>query len=135
MRPGHRIVPAPPPQPGANPECLKVNRFLSRMGDKWTILTIAMLAERPARFNELKRLIGGVSQQMLTRTLRQLERDGLVRRKVHPTVPPQVEYGLTQLGGSLAKPIMQLGAWVLKHLSDIETHRAAHDAQAKHLRM
>src|SRR5262249_62201526 len=114
-RPGHMAMPPRPTQPGTHPACLRVNQFLGRMGDKWTILTIAMLAERPVRFNELKRLIGGISQQMLTRTLKQLERDGLVTRTVHPTVPPQVEYGLTRLGGSLAKPIMQLGAWVLDH--------------------
>lgn len=134
MRLGHKNVPIPPPQPGTNPDCRKVNQFLSRMGDKWTILTIAMLAERPRRFNELKRLIGSISQQMLTRTLRQLERDGMVTRKVYPTIPPQVEYGLTPLGKSLARPVMQLGTWVVDHLSAIEAHRASHDARAKPLR-
>jgi len=89
---------APPCEPGTDPNCRRVNRILGRMGDKWTVLTIAMLAERPRRFNELKRLIGGISQQMLTRTLKALERDGMVTRKVHPTVPPQVEYGMTRLG-------------------------------------
>jgi DNA-binding HxlR family transcriptional regulator len=105
------------------------------MGDKWTILTIAMLSERPRRFNELKRLIGGISQQMLTRTLKALERDGMVTRKVHPTVPPQVEYGLTELGSSLAVPLIQVGKWVLAHLSEIEAHRALHDRKTKQLRM
>jgi DNA-binding HxlR family transcriptional regulator len=104
------------------------------MGDKWTILTIAMLAEQPRRFNELKRLIGGISQQMLTRTLKALERDGMVTRKVHPTVPPQVEYSLTNLGRSLAVPLIQLGTWVLDHLSEIEAQRSAYDKQAKRLR-
>jgi DNA-binding HxlR family transcriptional regulator len=101
------------------------------MGDKWTVLTIAMLDEQPRRFNELKRLIGGISQQMLTRTLKALERDGMVTRKVHPTVPPQVEYGLTDLGRSLAVPLIQLGMWVLDHLGDIEAHRAVYDEGAK----
>lgn len=120
-------MPAPPREPGTDSHCQKVNQILGRMGDKWTILTISMLAERPRRFNELKRLIGGISQQMLTRTLKALERDGVVTRKVHPTIPPQVEYGLTKLGHSLAVPLMQLATWVLDHLSEIESHQALHD--------
>ena len=93
-------MPTPPNQPGTHPSCRKVNEVLGRMGDKWTIMAITMLAERPRRFNELKRLIGGISQQMLTRTLKALERDGMVTRTVFPTIPPQVEYGLTDLGHS-----------------------------------
>lgn len=127
-------MPAPPSLPGTNPDCRKVNAILGRMADKWTILTITMLADQPRRFNELKRLIGGISQQMLTRTLKALEADGMVTRKVHPTVPPQVEYGLTDLGASLAAPIMQLAAWVLDHLGEIEAHRALHDKETKHVR-
>lgn len=123
-------MPAPPFEPGTHPGCGKVKEILARMGDKWTIFVIAMLAERPRRFNELKRLIGGVSQQMLTRTLKALERDGMVTRKVHPTVPPQVEYGLTDLGRSLAVPLMQLAGWVLEHLGAIEAHRSSYDAGA-----
>lgn len=122
-------MPAPPREPGTDSRCQKVNQILGRMGDKWTILTISMLAERPRRFNELKRLIGGISQQMLTRTLKALERDGMVTRKVHPTIPPQVEYGLTKLGSSLAVPLMQLATWVLDHLSEIESHQALHDEE------
>jgi DNA-binding HxlR family transcriptional regulator len=123
-------MPAPAFEPGTHPGCGKVKEILARMGDKWTIFVIAMLAERPRRFNELKRLIGGVSQQMLTRTLKALERDGMVTRKVHPTVPPQVEYGLTDLGRSLAVPLMQLAGWVLEHLGAIEAHRSSYDAGA-----
>jgi DNA-binding HxlR family transcriptional regulator len=119
----------PPNEPGTHPDCRKVNQILGRMGDKWTILTIAMLAKQPRRFNELKRLIGGISQQMLTRTLKALERDGMLTRMVHPTVPPQVEYGLTNLGSSLAVPLMQLAMWVLDHLSEIEAHRASYDEE------
>ena len=124
-------MPAVPRQPGAEPDCRKVNQILSRMGDKWTVLTIATLVERPRRFNELKRLVSGISQQMLTRTLKALERDGMVTRKVHPTVPPQVEYGLTRLGCSLAVPLIELGKWVLNHLGEIEAHRALHDEKAE----
>lgn len=124
-------MPAPLSALGTNPECRKVIQILGRMGDKWTVLTITMLIDQPRRFNELKRLIGEISQQMLTRTLKSLERDGMVTRKVHPTVPPQVEYGLTDLGRSLAVPLIQLGTWVLDHLSIIEAHRALHDAGTK----
>jgi DNA-binding HxlR family transcriptional regulator len=125
------LMTAAPGQPGTNPDCKKVNRILGQLGDKWTILALLMLVERSRRFNELKRLIGGISQQMLTRTLKALERDGLVTRTVHPTVPPQVEYAITDLGRSLSEPLMQLAAWALNHLEDIETHRAAHDEKTK----
>lgn len=121
-----------PGEPGTNTDCRKVNEILGRMGDKWTILTMTTLAEQPRRFNELKRLIGGISQQMLTRTLKALERDGMVTRKVHPTIPPQVEYGLTKLGRPLAARLKELGIWVLDHVSEIEAHRASHDERGKH---
>jgi len=126
-------MPVPPNEPGTNPSCRKVNEILGRIGDKWTVLTISMLAERPRRFNELKRLIGGISQQMLTRTLKVLERDGMVTRKVHATIPPQVEYGLTKLGSSLAVPLMELAMWVMNHLDEIESHRALHGEGTKRL--
>ena len=85
------------------------------MGYKWTIMAITRLAGEPRRFNELKRLIGGISQQMLTRTLKALERDGMVTRKVYPTIPPQVEYALTDLGRSLATPSCSspCGCWII----------------------
>jgi DNA-binding HxlR family transcriptional regulator len=126
-------MPPPPQEPGTNATCQRVNRILGRMGDKWTILAITMLADQPRRFNELKRLIGGISQQMLTRTLKALERDGMVTRKVYPTIPPQVEYGLTELGRSLSVPMMNLATWVLEHLGEIENHRAAHDGEMEAL--
>jgi DNA-binding HxlR family transcriptional regulator len=97
--------------------------MLGRMGDKWTIMTITMLIQQPRRFNELKRMIGGISQQMLTRTLRSLEDDGLVSRKVHPSIPPQVEYSLTPLGQSLAQPLIALSTWVLDNMGTIQSHR------------
>ena len=97
--------------------------MLGRMGDKWTIMTITMLVQQPRRFNELKRMIGGISQQMLTRTLRSLEGVGLVSRKVHPPIPPQVDYSLTPLGQWLAQPLMALGAWVLDNMEAIQRHR------------
>ena len=117
------LVPTPPHQLGTLPACREVNQMLGRMGDKWTIMTIAMLVQQPRRFNELKRMIGGISQQMLTRTLRSLEGDGLVSRKVHPSIPPQVEYSLTPLGQSLAQPLLALGTWVLDNMGAIQSYR------------
>lgn len=123
------LVPTPPDQPGTFPACQEVNQLLGRMGDKWTVMTITMLVQQPKRFNELKRMIGGISQQMLTRTLRSLEGDGLVSRKVYPSVPPQVEYSLTPLGQSLAQPLIALSAWVLNNIGSIQSYR---EQVAKH---
>lgn len=115
------------PHPHADPDCRAVSELLSRVGDKWTVLIVKALQPRGRRFNELKREVGGISQQMLTRTLRTLQRDGMVARKVHPTVPPSVEYDLTQLGRSLAVPVMALADWTFAHLHQIHTNRAAYD--------
>ena len=113
--------------PGA---CQAVTSILSRVGDKWTVLVVMMLAGGPRRFNELKRLVGGVSQRMLTLTLRGLERDGLVTRTVFPTVPPQVEYALTPLGHSLRVPLEGLGTWAFAHLPAVEQARRTFDGRA-----
>jgi DNA-binding HxlR family transcriptional regulator len=94
-----------PATPGASAECRKMKGILSIVGDKWTVMIVMVLIERPRRFNDLKRTVGGISQQMLTRTLKALERDGMVSRTAHPTVPPQVEYALTAPGHSLAHPV------------------------------
>lgn len=115
------------PNPHANPDCRAVSELLSRVGDKWTVLIVKALECRSRRFNELKREIGGISQQMLTRTLKTLERDGMVARTVHATVPPQVEYALTDLGRSLAVPVMALADWTFAHLPEIHANRAAYD--------
>lgn len=112
--------------PGA---CQAARSILSRVGDKWTVLVVMMLARGPRRFNELKRIIGGVSQRMLTLTLRGLERDGLVTRTMFPTIPPRVEYELTELGHSLRHPIEALGTWAFANLPDIERARAAFDGE------
>ena len=112
-------------------ECGRFSSVLSLIGDKWTVMIVLTLTERPRRFNEIKRTIGGISQQMLARTLRALERDGIVTRTVHPTIPPQVEYALTDLGRSLADPIRELGSWAGAHIAQIEGNRSAFDlAQA-----
>jgi DNA-binding HxlR family transcriptional regulator len=116
-----------PASPGVSDQCRRMNSILSLVGDKWTVMIVMVLIERPRRFNDLKRTIGGISQQMLTRTLRALERDGMVRRTVHPTVPPQVDYALTPLGHSLAVPVRGLGQWAGEHSDEIESNRLSYD--------
>jgi DNA-binding HxlR family transcriptional regulator len=91
-------------------KCQTVSEMLSRIGNKWSVLVIMILGDGPARFSDLKRAVVGVSQRMLTLTLRALERDGLVKRSVYPTVPPRVEYELTELGQSLREPIQPWAA-------------------------
>ncbi|MBP0617755.1 winged helix-turn-helix transcriptional regulator [Jiella mangrovi] len=109
-------------------DCHRVSAVLSRVGDKWTMQVIVSLREHPWRFNELKRHVGGISQQMLTRTLRMLERDGMVSRTVTPSTPPQVEYALTDLGHALSEPVRQLAMWVVGNLDTIEENRRLYDS-------
>jgi DNA-binding HxlR family transcriptional regulator len=108
-------------------DCRAVSAILSRIGDKWSVLIIQRLGEGPRRFNEIKRMIGGISQRMLTLTLRNLERDGLVSRTVTPTVPPRVDYALTDLGRDLLIPVSALGQWAIAHTPCIEAARARFD--------
>jgi DNA-binding HxlR family transcriptional regulator len=97
---------------------------LDRIADKWTALTIQILARGTMRYAALQREIGDVSQKMLTQTLRSLERDGLVQRTVHPVVPPKVEYKLTRLGRTLIEPLQALCRWSEKHLAELQANRA-----------
>ncbi|WP_328439046.1 helix-turn-helix transcriptional regulator [Streptomyces sp. NBC_00444] len=108
-------------------EGCEVRQILDRVADKWSLLVIALLENRRLRFTELRREIDGVSQRMLTVTLRQLERDGLVKRTVHPVVPPRVEYELTPLGGTLHATIRSLVTWTEQHQQEIAAARAAYD--------
>ena len=94
-----------------NPVCRTISTLLSRIGDKWTVLVVSTLGEGSKRFNELRREIPSVSQRMLTLTLRNLERDGIVSRVVTPTIPPRVDYALTDLGHSLLTPVTALSDW------------------------
>jgi DNA-binding HxlR family transcriptional regulator len=110
-------------------ECARVSQVLSRIGDKWSVLIIMLLREKSLRFTEIKRGVGGISQRMLTLTLRNLERDGLVTRTVTPSIPPRVNYELTELGHSLAEPVQALGAWAFRHLAQIDAAQARYDAQ------
>jgi DNA-binding HxlR family transcriptional regulator len=100
---------------------------LARIGDKWSVIVICRLDGQPRRFNELRRLAEGITQRMLSATLRHLERDGLVRRTVYATVPPQVEYALTERGRSLHAILYQLVDWTDDHLAGIQASRAAYD--------
>jgi DNA-binding HxlR family transcriptional regulator len=109
-------------------DCRAIGGVLARIGDKWSVLIVSRLGARAMRFNELKREIGGISQRMLTLTLRGLERDGLITRTIFPTIPPRVDYELTALGRSLLEPVTALGAWALKNIGKIETARAKFDA-------
>lgn len=113
---------------GATDAC-RLRDLLDRMGDKWSLLVVELLGEGTRRFTELKRDIDGISQRMLTRTLRQLERDGLVRRTVHPVVPPRVDYDLTPLGSSLLLAIAPLVSWTRAHRDEIATARATYDTR------
>ena len=108
-------------------DCTAVNDILSTIGDKWTVLIVVTLSKGPMRFNEIRRAVGGISQRMLTLTLRGLERDGLVTRTMFPTIPPRVDYELTDLGRGLSKPVESLGRWAMDHQVQIEDARARFD--------
>ena len=123
-----------PSAPKLDPEssdCRAVSAVLQRIGDKWTVLIVALLGDGPKRFSEIKRMVGGISQRMLTLTLRGLERDGLVTRTVFPTIPPRVDYELTDLGRSLWRPVEALGAWAREHQPQIEAARRRFDDRAE----
>ena len=122
MSPGH-----PKGFPGA---CPAVREVLARVGDKWSVLVVSLLGEDKKRFSELLRAITGISQRMLTLTLRGLERDGLVKRTVYATVPPRVEYALTPLGRTLLEPIMALAGWAADNRTSIHEAQARFDARA-----
>lgn len=110
-------------------EC-PVRDVLDRLGDAWSYLVVLRLSGGPQRFNALKRAVTGVSQRMLTVTLRNLERDGLVQRTVYPTTPPQVEYALTELGVSLVRPMVELTRWASSNHDAVRQSRARYDQAA-----
>lgn len=117
------------------PQCTAVNAILARVGDKWSVRVVMSLAEGSQRFNELRRGIPGISQRMLTRTLRGLERDGLVKRTVTPSVPPRVDYELTALGISLCGPVARLGNWAIANIGAVQSARAEFDLKADHTKL
>lgn len=111
-------------------DCSRINEVLSRVGDRWSVLIVISLGNYGTlRFNELKRNLG-ISQRMLSLTLRELERDGMVNREYHPTIPPKVEYSLTPLGESIRGPLREIGDWALNNLPAIDEARARYDAQS-----
>jgi DNA-binding HxlR family transcriptional regulator len=111
--------------------CPAVREVLHRVGDKWSVQIVALLGDGTLRFSELRRAIEGISQRMLTLTLRGLERDGLVTRTVFPEIPPRVDYELTRLGRTLLEPIQALAEWAADHRMDIMDARAKFEAKAK----
>lgn len=122
MKPGN------PPVPDS---CRAVTELLNRIGDKWTVHVVRHLGVRKMRFSELRRMLDGVSQKMLTSTLRNLERDGFVTRTVYPTIPPRVEYELTPLGRDLWKPVAALGEWAHQNRARVEAARARFEKKNK----
>ena len=114
----------------ADAVCTMVSETLARIGDKWTVLVVELLCvgRGPVRFNEIRRSIPGISQRMLTLTLRGLERDGLVTRTVHPTIPPRVDYELTKLGQSLRVPLVAVAEWARANRASILDARKVFDA-------
>lgn len=116
------------PAPTFTGNCRRVSEILNRVGDKWSMQVIVVLRDGPRRFNDLRRQVAGISQQMLTRTLKVLERDGVVERTVRATSPPQVDYALTPFGRSLAEPVRQLAMWALANLDTLYDNRARYDA-------
>jgi DNA-binding HxlR family transcriptional regulator len=111
--------------------CATIRETLSRVGDKWSVLIVSILSDAPLRFNELRRRVEGISQRMLTRTLRELERDGLVTRTVTPTTPPSVEYALTHLGHTLLEPVNALVVWTQVNYPEISKAQQRFDKQQK----
>ena len=121
MKPRHAHLPA---------DCRAISDVLARVGDKWSVLVVTRLGAGSMRFNELRRAIGGISQRMLTLTLRGLERDGLVTRTVFPTIPPRVDYALTSLGRDLLDPVSALGDWATRNQAKIARAREKFDGAA-----
>lgn len=109
-------------------DCRPIGEILARVGDKWSILILAVLGDGRMRFKDLHRAVGGISQRMLTVTVRHLERDGILIRTVYPTVPPRVEYELSERGHSLKRALAPIAEWVLINRADIERSRLRFDA-------
>jgi DNA-binding HxlR family transcriptional regulator len=111
-------------------DCRALSETLARIGDKWTVLVVEVLEDGPIRFNEIRRTITTISQRMLTLTLRNLERDGLVTRRAYPSIPPRVEYELTELGRTLLIPLVAIAEWARTYRPAIEEARKAFDANS-----
>jgi DNA-binding HxlR family transcriptional regulator len=117
------------PIPGRSETCNAMGDILNRIGDKWSVMIVGHLKRKTMRFNELRQAIGGISQRMLTLTLRNLERDGLVTRTVFPEIPPRVEYELTDLGRTLQAPLDALWNWAAEHQGEVQRARLDYDTR------
>src|SRR5690606_1124430 len=111
--------------------CRQANEVIALVGDKWSVHVVMLLGGGKRRFMEIRRAVDGISHKMLTVTLRGLERDGYVTRTIFPTVPPKVEYELTDLGRDLLVPLQALGSWAMEHHARVVEARAAYDARAQ----
>jgi DNA-binding HxlR family transcriptional regulator len=118
----HSFVP-PAAEAATHEDCRAIGDTLARIGDKWTVMVIGALSRGPIRYSQIRRLVDGISQRMLTLTLKSLERDGLITRTVYPTNPPQVDYALTERGATLIGPLHALWTWALANRSAIEDSR------------
>lgn len=114
-----------------HPNCHAARELLTIIGSKWAVLIVAMLAEQPKRFSELKRDVGDITQKSLTAVLRELEKGGMVERTVTPTIPPRVDYALTALGRSLLEPVDALGAWAVANHAAVEAARQRYAEQER----
>ena len=132
VRVSRNAAPDAPPEMERTETNCRAREMLVRVADKWSMYVIHVLASAgPLRFSELRRRVDGVSQRMLTVTLRGLERDGLVRRTMYPEVPPRVEYALTPLGATLRVIVGELMEWTETHLAEVDRARASYDARAE----
>lgn len=109
-------------------EC-PTRQLLDRIGDQWTVLIVGALADGPLRFTEIGKRVDGISQKVLTQTLRSLVRDGILTRTAYPVIPPRVEYGLTSLGHNLSEPLEMLDRWARKHMTEVQNARDAYDRE------
>ncbi|MCP9487581.1 MAG: helix-turn-helix transcriptional regulator [Gaiellaceae bacterium MAG52_C11] len=116
----------PPAQPNVLDQRCESRQALERVADKWTALVVYALLAGPRRHGELRRMIEGISQKMLTQTLRSMERDGLLERRVFDRIPPHVEYALTPLGTTLSEPLVAICQWAMEHLPEVQQARARH---------
>jgi DNA-binding HxlR family transcriptional regulator len=130
LSPGHTEGTGCGPSLVGQTQACEIRDLLDRLGDKWSLLVVELLGTGTHRFTALRREIDGISQRMLTLTLRRLERDGLVRRTVHAVVPPQVDYELTPLGGTLLDAVAPLVAWVRAHRDEVAAARARYERPA-----
>ena len=111
------------------PDSRPFQKALTRLSNKWNVLVIRRLAKKTMRHSQLKRDIGNISQKMLTQTLRELERSGLIKRKVYPVIPPKVEYSLTELGETLVEPLNVLCDWAIEHIDEVESAVELYDVR------